>query len=264
MALIISGLQRSGTRLLMNLCNSHPEISVTIEFGNFLSVEKPYGTYIKRMFKRWVGIGTRNWPLVTGGGKQERWATVLQNHIFLVQYFLRTMRYRKDWTGAPSVEAILNEIFPETRVVGDKYPDYVFELDGLTRADGLFILVVYRDCRDVISSTLKEVRGDWRNMRFFTRKMNTVEKIAKRWTFAVEIMKRHERRLCIIRYEDLVRGSERELQKIGQWLNVDPEGFDAKIIKDDKIGKYRKGLSRNELAMAMQIAGSTMAQLGYV
>lgn len=271
MSLIITGCQRSGTTLLFDLCNSHPDITVTMEFGNFLNLDRPFTLYMFRMIKRWGGIGIRNWPLVSTSGniwvhvnKRLNWKIISRNHAFIARYLLKMLKHQGKQIGVSVIEKTLKNILPGARIVGDKYPDYVFELDNLAKSDDLSILVIYRDCRDVASSALRLASTARSGRRFFIKEMGIAEKAATRWVKAVESMQRNKDRLYLIRYEDLVRDKERELKALAQWLGVDPAGFDAGIIKDGRSGKYKSGLSDEDLATIMEIAGSTMSQSGYV
>jgi hypothetical protein len=162
-----------------------------------------------------------------------------------------------------AIETVLQSIFPQTRVVGDKYPEYVFWLDEFAQIDSLYSLIIYRDCRDVTNSTLKKAKTTWRD-KSWVKKINTAEKIAKRWVRAIEMMERHKDKLHIIRYEDLMREPKRELKALGRWLGVDPAGFPEKMVRNTSIGKYKSGLSDEELATVINIAGPTMERLGYL
>ncbi|MBW2170448.1 MAG: sulfotransferase [Deltaproteobacteria bacterium] len=271
MVLIITGHQRSGTTLLLELCNSHPDISLTMEFGNFCSIGKPYIVYMSRMIKRWLGIGIRYWPLVvTQAGvftsivKRQKRMTIARNHAFVLHYLFKMLRHWQRRVNVQAIEATLKNIFPGKRIVGDKYPDYVFELSELAGADNLSILVICRDCRDVTSSALRTVSTAWRNMPVLRKKMDTAEKIAERWVQAIELMDRHRDKLCVIHYEDLIKEKERELKALGNWLGVDPAGFNAEVIRDNTIGKYKNGLSDIDLMTVMDVAGPTMAKMGYL
>jgi hypothetical protein len=270
-ALIITGHQRSGTTLLLELCNSHPDISLTMEFGNFCSIGQPYTVYMSRMIKRWFGIGIRYWPLVvTQAGvftsivKRQKRITIARNHAFVVYYLFKMLRHRQKRVNVQAIEATLKNIFSGKHIVGDKYPDYVFKLNELAGVDNLSILVICRDCRDVTSSALRTVSTAWRNMPVLRKKMDTAAKVAERWVQAMELTDRHRGKLCIIQYEDLIKEKERELKKLGNWLGVDPAGFSAGMIRDNGIGKYKSGLSDKDLMTVMDVAGPTMAKIGYL
>ncbi len=51
MAFIITGHHRSGTSILALLCKTHPQISLTNEFGNFSAVGDPYPEYAKKILR---------------------------------------------------------------------------------------------------------------------------------------------------------------------------------------------------------------------
>lgn len=263
MALVIGGLPRSGTTLLWRLCNLHPEIRLTYEFRQFYGLGKPYREYmlslLGRMWSR--GIFTNR---ILGPSESKNRAlrriNIIRSLAFSAHYSYSLHRNHRGAIDATVVEATLKTLFPRARIVGDKYPFYVYRLDELTAQEGLSCLIIYRDCRDVTGSMLKRVRTDWRNHQW-TLNLNTAERIASRWVDAIEQMERYFDRIKTINYENLVRHSETELQALGKWLGVDPSGFQKEIIRDASIGKHRTGLTNKELEDVMKIAGSTMARL---
>lgn len=265
MVFVITGHQRSGTTLVAKLFNAHPEIRVTGEFGNFLSLGQAYPKYRRRLIKRWGGIALRDWPLsVSFAGKGAHRTVIRENNRFVNQY-LRALRSRRaPAISGKTIESVLRELFPGAKAVGDKYPEYIFSLDDLARDNTLSPLVIYRDCRDVTSSTLKKARTEWRKMPVFVRRVNTAEKVARRWVRAVEAMERNADRVYRVSYEDLVRESDKVLGEISQWLGVDPTGFEITRISSRSVGNYRYGLTEDELTTVMEIAGPTMERLGYL
>jgi hypothetical protein len=162
------------------------------------------------------------------------------------------------------IEAALKRFFPESSILGDKWPHYMFLMDKFVNADNLLqCLVIYRDCRDVTSSFLKQARTVWRQQDW-VNDLNTAEKIARHWVEGIRLMERHAAQLHIVRYEDLIDNPKAVFASIGDWLGVDPAGFPTHEIKRSSLGKYKGGLTNEELATVMDIAGPTMAQLGYV
>lgn len=123
---------------------------------------------------------------------------------------------------------------------------------------------MYNDCRDVASSTLKRFRAVERNNKEWIENLSMAETIAKRWVQAIELMESHAEKLHIIRYENLIKQPDQELEALGGWLGVNPSGFSKEVIQNTGIGKYKEGLSKEELATIMNIAGPTMARLGYI
>ena len=261
MALIISGHPRSGTTLLRDLCNGHPDITITNEFANFTNLDTSYIRYSGRLLKRCWREKNRSF-LITGSEKRQS-EFLLKSYVFIGRYLFELNRHRSGPIDISAVETALRCCFPANRIVGDKYPRYESMLDKLACIDGLVHLVIYRDCRDVTRSVLERVRTKWRN-KAFIKNINTVEKIARRWVGAIERMERYADRIHIIRYENLIREPGGELEIVGQLLGVDPGGFPIDMIYNTSIGRYKQGLSEDQLTSVMKIAGPTMTRLGYL
>lgn len=260
MVLIIGGHLRSGTTLLRNLCNDHPDITVTNEFANFAGLGMSYKKYSYRLLKKRWQDRTRSFLASGSAGEQRNF--VLQSHIFLGRYLFELIKHRNGYVNILAVETAMRNCLPITRIVGDKYPDYVFMLDKLSNVDGLVTIIIYRDCRDVVRSTLERVKTKWRKNAFI-KYMDTAEKVAHRWVGAIESMEQHTDKIHSVRYEQLIMEPRKEFKKIGQCLGVDPSGFPAHLIRRDSIGKYHQELSEDQLAIIMKIAGPTMTRLGY-
>lgn len=238
---------------------------MTNEFGNFLGLGQPHANYVGRLLKRWGGIATRGWPLTESFAARGPRRTVLRrNNLFVWRYLTRMNVRRTKIITSDVIDEVLREVLPAAQVVGDKYPEYIFSLDELATDANLSRLVIYRDCRDVTSSSLQRARTEWRRMPFFVQRVNTAEKIAHRWVRAIELMEKHRDRLFILRYEDLVSEVKPPIEELSRWLGVDPAGFQVDRISDRSIGKHRRGLTPAELATVTEIAGPTMNRLGYV
>lgn len=253
MAVIIGGHHRSGTTLLLRLCNSHPDIRITPEFRNFYNLDVSYSRHVRGLRKNWYrsALVPRNVP-----------HSRVRGLLFLIRYLIELLPHRSTLIGAREVEAALRRIFPRVTLVGDKYPEHVFRLDRLSRVPGLFRVIIYRDCRDVARSAVDLSRTRWRGTSLALH-MGTVEKVAKRWVHAIEMMERHADRVHVIRYEDLVADPRPVLEALGARLGVDPQGFRRQIVHSRSVGKYRQGLSTQELRDIITIAGPTMERYGY-
>ncbi len=260
MVFIIGGHPRSGTTLLRNLCDAHPAITVTMEFNNFTGIGKSSLHYSYRMLKMWWRNRERSF-LVQGKDEENR-RYVLQSHAFVLRYLWETNKRPRKHIQLSDIEKNMRSVFPESKVVGDKFPAYIFRLDKIVSFDEALRVVVYRDCRDVVSSSLKIAQTKWRN-RPFAAEYDTAQKIAQRWVYAIEQMEKHASHVFIIRYEDLVRNPSRELGRLGEQLDVPLEGFPLNTVKTGSVGKYKQGLTTEELAAVMDIAGPTMNRLGY-
>jgi hypothetical protein len=175
---------------------------------------------------------------------------------------LRLARHGSGPVDLSALVAVARKTHPEARVVGDKFPRYIFELDRFVELPELLRLVIYRDCRDVTSSYLRRIRTDWKRRRWASD-MDTAEKIARRWVLAIEIMERHADHLLMIRYEDLVGSPRSELQRLAEWLDVDPLDFDGTMVFNSSVGKYKQALTDRELEDVLSVAGPTLERLKY-
>jgi hypothetical protein len=123
--------------------------------------------------------------------------------------------------------------------------------------------VIFRDCRDVVSSTLAKATTAWKRSRFVTA-MNTPTKVATRWVHAIAQQERNAGVVLAIRYEDLVTQPRPVVARLGEFLGLDPAGFRQKLVRSTSIGKHKGRLSAEALADIETIAGDTMRRLGYV
>lgn len=260
MALIISGNPRSGTTILQKLCNRHPNISVTNEFGNFAFIDKPYVVYSLQVMMRWYQVRNK-WAFDLSYNSMK--SKNLYNFIFINRYLLGMVKHYRDPITVQIIEAALKHSFPESSILGDKWPLYMFLMDKFVNINDLYCLVIYRDCRDVTSSFLEQVRTAWRRQAWINN-LNTAKKVARHWVDMIGLMEHHAAQLHIVCYEDLIDNPKAVFASIGNWLGVDPIGFPTHEIKRNSIGKYKSGLTGEELAAVMDIAGPTMTRLGYI
>lgn len=263
--LLISGHQRSGTTLLRRVCDGHPQLRVANEFGCFEDV----GLTVQQA---WAGRWAQ-WRLVNG-----RWAFDSQfathprrhwhNLRFTVGYCWRLAQITRGAVTATDVGQALQRSFGvETAVIGDKLPQYMPNLPRLLTHRDVRVIIIYRDCRDVTSSFLEKVRTVWQT-RSWASQLNTAEKIAGNWVSQIELMDQLAKKyaptqLHLIRYEQFVTDPQQTLADVADWLNISPAGFPLQQVRASSIGKYRQGLTADELAQVEAVAGETMRRLEY-
>jgi hypothetical protein len=256
---LICGHQRSGTTILADVVGRHPDVRMTVEFANFWQLGYSYRTYVRWILGRWWLLRGRNnlrVPVILGR------INFLRNHLFIPCYLLSYTRYWRERVSVATIAGAMRGLFPRARVVGDKFPDYLYRLPQLVASPEAQCLVIYRDCRDVTSSTLRMARTSWRRRRF-VHTLDTPEKVAQRWKRGMEVMEQYAERIHAVRYEDLVTDPGPVLAGIGHWLDVDPQGFPLRYFQTDKIGKHRQGLTSQELQVVLEVAGPTMEKFGY-
>ena len=258
MALIIGGHPRSGTTILNILCQRHPGMVLTGEFRTFLQLDVPYLAYIRSIRKDWYRRG-----ILSHSGRNAPLDAKLTSARFLAMYMLRLRFCGQRVIGYEQVVSTLHKMFPSAQLVGDKYPRYIFSIDRLVRIPGLKRVIIYRDARDVVSSYLRMARTVWRNDRFILENRPTARKTAHAWVKAISLMEQHAGQLHAIRYETFVESPRQELDRLAAYLDVAPEGFKARRVVATKIGGHRTGLTPDEIADVLQVAGPTMEHLGY-
>jgi hypothetical protein len=231
---------------------------VTQEFGYFINFDTHYRTYSRWIWDRWWRTRNRQFDRRS----RRKPGIVFHNSLLAFRYWLRIRQHRFHWIGIEAVSDGLRTIYPDARIIGDKYPDYVFSLDKLALIDELIRVVIFRDPRDVVASTLRKVRTDWGG-RQFASKMNTAEKVAKRWLEAIELMERYKDRIFVMRYELLVTDPTRAIQGYADYLGVDAAGFPIEWVQGGMIGKYIDVLTEEEVDCVVEIAGPKMKELDY-
>ncbi|MGI9590845.1 MAG: sulfotransferase family protein [Myxococcota bacterium] len=249
--MIICGHPRSGTTMLTRLCNTHPEARVTFEFRSFRRLDVPAAEHLQAIRTDW-----RERRILAK--RHARWG----GGLFLQRYRWAIRRSGEQPISAGVVSDVLSDLFPHAKVVGDKFPDYVFDLDQLCEIEGLRRLVIVRDPRDVARSAMQMSQTSWKGQDF-TDEMDTPEKVAARWVRSIETIERNRDRIFALRYEHFVADPSAALDQIGEWLGIDPAGFERQRVHGASAGRYRDGLSPDEIDRILRVAGPTMERLGY-
>jgi hypothetical protein len=258
---MIGGHPRSGTTLLQTLCDLHPEMAVTNEFGNFAFLGQSYFTYARNILDRWQRVKGK-WAFDIAYADRPKLMS-FNNLLFAARHLYHFRKHYQGEVTAVSLEATYRTMFPRAKVVGDKWPHYLFRMDEYVKNEALTRLVIYRDCRDVTSSFLVQARTNWKDSNWI-HKVDNAEKIAARWVRGIEIMKKHADKLIILQYEAMMHEPEKELKRVSEVLGLDAAGFPTDMINPSSIGKYEKGLTPEELDTVLKVAGPTMERLGYL
>lgn len=257
--LAISGHPRSGTTLVRNLCNMHPEIFVTMEFRNLDGVGRSRLGYVRYILdSSWR---ERSRSILSQGKNEKDRRKVLKSYFFIARYLFSIYRQADDSVRLKDIERAIQGI-THVKIVGDKYPNYLLKMDRFSLMDGLKIVVIYRDGRDVISSFLKQTRTNWKGRRF-AMQYDSAEKLATRWVDAINIMEKYSTKAHIVRYENLVQHPTEEIKLLADYLGVDDVDFSVDMISNTNVGRYKTELSKQELESIDNVAGSTLARLDY-
>lgn len=260
-AVILTGHHRSGTSILALLCNSHPDILLTNEFGNFWALGRPPAAYAREILTRWWHRRNVPFALAPAYTSRIRGTYMLKNLFFVTRYLYAVAAQRQPQVDATTIAAALRLLAPAKRVFGDKHPDYAFRLDRLAREEALRCVFIYRDPRDLANSVVAVARTVWQDG--FPSELRNVRQVARRWVRYIELWQKHAATVHAIRYEDLVLAPHTVLPELGNWLGVDPDRFRPQMLNADSVGKYQTGLSPQEAQDVLDIAGPTMRRLNY-
>ena len=254
--MFIGGLPRSGTSMLLRVCNTHPDIQLTGELKTFIGINENILFYLRNKKTNWL----RRQFLIN------KFNTQIQKHSshikFLLRYLIPIFLSNLRQVSPSAIHQGLTSAFPSVRYVGDKFPGYIWKLNVLTQVEKMQGVIIYRDCRDVVNSTLGKAKTDWQNKKF-AQAMDTIEKISTRWVRGIELMEAYADQLLIIRYEDLVSQPSIVVNQLADYLQVDPRKFDYSRIHTSSVSKYEATLSAAEIEEIHTIAGSTLQRLGY-
>ena len=255
---IVCGHLRSGTSVLRQLLNTHPEVMVTLEFRNFTRLGAHLPRYLTRVrWHRW------RFDLVSLTHGAPRWRRLPDGGAFVFLYALGILRYsRRGRVTLDSIRSTLHTILPWAEVVGDKYPGYIYNLDRLAARPELKPIVIFRDGRDVVASTMEMAGTEWKGRRF-AKKLDTPHKVAGRWVEAIARQERNASRILSIQYEELMTRPEPVMERLGSYLEIDPAGFRTEILHSGSIGRHRRALRRKDLEAIEVVAGDTLRRLGY-
>ena len=256
--MVIAGHQRSGTTLMVRLLNSHPDVFVTHEFYNFSAVGIPFNEHMREVRTAW-----RDRPIVKVPNRFKRMGDYANSAMFVHQYRRYLKSIARDAVDADAMRTCLHRIAPWARVVGDKVAGYVMNLDKLVQCPDTKLIVIYRDCRDVVRSSLEKAHSSWQGKELGDR-LATPENAAQSWVQAIETMQHHREHVYPLRYEQLVNEPRRTLEDLGALLDLDPDKFRMTMIRSDRVGKHKRGLSADQIDQVIQVAKPTMQQLGYL
>lgn len=260
MILLVCGHQRSGTTLLRTLLDRHPDITLTNELGNYVRVDTSYVSHFLYILRRLRAVNSKWAFLSRHAGKRGKY---FFNALFVMKYLFYLSITERSFVDLNAIGRAMHRMYPGVSYIGDKWPGYMNTMEKLIDSGEPNICVIYRDCRDVVSSSLEQAETSWSGISF-GEVMNSAEKVAARWVKFIEIMNLYREKIHIIRYENLVTAPEKEFELLGKWLDLDPFGFSSESVRDTSIGKFKRGLTEKELSTVLEIAGEAMAELRYM
>jgi len=259
-------MPRSGTKLLREILNKHPFISIPKAESGFI----PY--YYKKRYSYGDLKKRKNFRKFFDDFRKTSFYSYIENS---TEIWNEDKIYNS--LSSFDLKEILNQIYKihaeyEGKIRwGDKSPSYIFHADTIKKIfpNAIFIHII-RDVRDYCLS----VRNAWNKniYRAATKWVNGIEKI--RCDLAEQKTLYYE-----LKYENLIENPEKEIESLCKWIGIP---FDKKMVDLDlpvenlgsTIGKnfivknnYKKwefGFKKKEIYKIESLTGITMNKLGYV
>lgn len=227
----VSGFSRSGTTVLRDVLNTHPQVKVLYEASVLERVPAPRSSYISAL-------------TIKEQNRQD--LTRLVNHLWTKPI---------DPVTFPELEAAMKEVFGVAQV-GDKLSSYFWSFSRHGAA-GVKRIYIYRDPRDACASYWKCANTVWANMAW--AKVSSVREVAGRWLDSVRCAEKSSGVHCV-RYEELVSSPDLVLSGVAEFLGISPE-FDSSVVHRKAEG--RATLTPAQVAEIAEVAGPAMRRLGY-
>jgi len=267
--LFITGYMRSGTTLLGNIVDRHPEISVFVE-----------SFFIPRFYYSQVAF----WPL-SREANRARLARAIATEERSVVNQVDIDADDVARSSAPTLASVLDQVMMRWAAErgagrwGDKSPGYLTKLPILRRMypDARFIHI-YRDGRDVMLSVKSLVK--WRGWD------TNAARIARDWEMTLAKARRwgaqHKEHYMEVQYEQLIGDPAPVVREVAEFagLPFDPvmlqttasadlnpalatwERVNA-AINPDNFAKWKKEADPEEVATFEYLAASRLEELGY-
>lgn len=268
----VIGESRSGTTLFTLMLNSHSLVAIPFEshfFPGYYSRRSSLGD-LENSIKDRLDL-VKN----------------ILSEPFVMHWDKRVAPEDVDIGNCTSLEKTIDQIYTAyarkhgKTIWGDKSPSYIGKIDVLNNMfpSSKFIHII-RDGRDVAMSIVKQWWGDKNFMTALTE-----------WARKVECARKVLRmlpgdRFMELRFEDLVSAPVRELRRVTGFLGIDFEEQMLKISPDkarvfvgvdvktdhshlseplslSQTCKWKKRLSPADQAIAFEIAGDLLRELGY-
>lgn len=265
---IIIGRGRSGTTLLSKILNSNSNISIPGELFFIINLfDKYYNKVIdKNVIQNFVE------DLFTEKRLKKKSFKKDELEHFLIKEAPKDYKTLCLYT----YENINLQLgYKNVNLLGDKNPHYALFIPQIIKIfDNIKFIHIVRDYRDNVLS--------YKNVNF---DMNNIYSLAYRWKFfnkkIIEQQKKHPNKFLLLKYENLVANSEKEIKQICEFLNID---FDHKMLEfyknksdnlsfwhknlnsklnSDNINKWEKELNKKQIAKIDFICNDVANKLGY-
>lgn len=273
---VVTGIEHSGTTLLSQLFNGHPEIASGVECGILLSDIHDFNQVVP--FYDWLAvdiISEKNW----GWGI----STADRDYLLMSKTFEEFYQRLNERKGLVRTPGPLKDKFLEATLIIDKTPRYIYELDKVMRKINRPFIVTFKTFSEQFLSLRKRIGPV--GIPNDPEKLRLIDSYAKRYLFVIHKLKscleeHGNSRLLIVPYKQLVLDCRTVMKKLktdlglhdsyvldlerynetfGQYI-VSQNSFDSSALKyEDPLDV----LAPNEIALC-QAYSSVMPKLDFI
>ncbi len=250
--------------MALQIANSHPRVELQSEFGCFMFVDHPYSHYSHSLLRQWWH--KRNARFTNGVS----WFHRLPSGNFLgnLSFTLRLLAAIRRHSGQGQVDSSivysgLRDLSSDAIVVGDKYPDYVYQIEELSSSPQVRIVCLVRDPRAGYYS-YRRAFHNWGGGRW-SKQLLDAGHYAWNWS---QLMRRIESvsertNVLVVRYEDLVADPGGYVARLADLTGVDAKGFDYSFVHTSSIRKFAGQIDPKAEKTILNVAGDRMRELRY-
>ena len=275
----IIGRSRSGTTLLRSMLDMHPNLMIPVECTFIMQLARKYGN-----IKKWNRQVIDEYII----DLQKTWLfTELKLNISILKQHLLQNEINLNYISVCKTVIFNTPVNSEkTNIIwlGDKNPSYSIHFNRLFKIFGA-------ECKYI--HLVRDYRDQFISVKNAGIELPDITVSTKRWVNSYKAVNRHavhnNRQFLLVKYEDLVKNTETELQKVCAFLEINYEpgmlNFNQDIsrlsekypddvlqgihqsllepVSTDKTGIWKTRLSKNEAGIADFIAGKTADKAGY-
>jgi hypothetical protein len=261
--ILVVGCPRSGTTLVRNMLNNHPDVYI---FPESQFVNKVWGSrrlidYRKNQSKIVEVISTKAFDPAIRRAKQKLFSSVRSTRTTFSDYFFEFIDFVKDYN------------LEGKRYIGDKTPRHALFIKEIASniPYALKVIVVVRDSRAVVSSllrkgTIKRLEHGAVIWNFFANHLKTVSR------------QFHDSQLLFIQYEDIISTPEGSAAKMAEHIGIDyseqmlyitdsNSSYDKdpkKGIYKDSLNQWQDKLSEQEIGTISFFTQENLSRYGYI
>lgn len=220
--IFVVGYPKSGTTLLLALLDGHPQLAVIPGETRWFTDPEPS---LEELHERWIHL------LVNPSGQAPFWLLGRPTdeddpYLRFTGALLAVAERNPELDLLTVLAAVFADDTPQARAWTEKTPLHLFHVERIRQRfpQARFVQVV-RDPRTTIAAIRRFSEHGWRT---------DLDEVTAGVAAALEQARRPSEGYLVVRYEDLVTATERELRRIATFAGVE---WSSSLLKPTQLGK---------------------------